>query len=83
MNAAPEAVYRQVDEDQVTFWVAFDGRGYRAWGTFRGRHIDGRGGSRSAAVGERLRRRISQPTSDVSAEEREGGSSAAPQRVRL
>lgn len=56
MNAVPEAIYRQVDEDQVTFWVAVDGRGYRAWGTFRERHINARGGSRSAAIGEWLRK---------------------------
>lgn len=56
MNAAPEGIYRQVVDDQVTFWVAVDGRGYRAWGTFRGRHINARGGSRSAAVGDWLRK---------------------------
>lgn len=56
MNAAPEAIYRQVDEEQVTFWVAVDGRGYRAWGSFRGLHINAREGSLSAAVGEWLRK---------------------------
>lgn len=56
MRAAPEAIFRQVDEEQVVFWVSVDGRSYRAWGMFRGRHIDARERSRSASVEGWLRK---------------------------
>ncbi|MFL9921591.1 hypothetical protein PQR75_40820 [Paraburkholderia fungorum] len=50
MNASTQVVVR-VDEEDVSVWVAKSGKvTWRAWATFRGRHINVSGQSKTGAV---------------------------------
>ena len=39
MSNAAREFFVQVDGEQIQAWVAQERRMYRAWGTYRGRHI--------------------------------------------